>query len=242
MKQILFRADDAGSSHSANRAIKECVRAGVVKNVSFMVPGPAFEAAVELLASAKGIDRGLHVTLNSEWDRVKWGPVTDPKLVPSLVAEQGAFTSSPTVLHAKGFDPDEAMREIESQLEYARQCGLEPDYLDEHMGVAWIGLSERLHDFARRESMVYRPGIEGVTFSHAECVADELVAAPPLVLALFHPSHDTGEMRLTGNSEMSGAKIAAERDAERRFLVDPKLADCLIKAERTSVRYSELAA
>ena len=49
-------------------------------------------------------------------------------------------------------------------------------------------------------------------------------------------------MRLVGNGEATGAAVAAERDAERRFLTDPRLAACVERADRLSVRYSDLAA
>ena len=242
MKTILFRADDAGSSHSANRAIRECVRSGVVRNVSFMVPGPAFEAAVELFAGISDFDRGLHVTLNSEWDRIKWGPVTPPHEVPSLVESDGAFTTTPAILHERGFSVAEAMTEVRAQLDYARQCGLAVDYLDEHMGVSWIGLGDGLRDLATREGIVYRPDLPYVSLGILECVADELVPAGSPSVAVFHPSHNTGEMRMVGNAEWSGATVARDRDLERLFHVDPRLPACLEKADRTSVRYSELDA
>jgi len=46
--KIVFRADDAGSSAGANRAIVDTVLRGCVRNVSVMVPGPAFEEVVAM--------------------------------------------------------------------------------------------------------------------------------------------------------------------------------------------------
>lgn len=40
MKRLIIRADDAGSSRSANNAIFECASRGLVRNVSLMAPGP----------------------------------------------------------------------------------------------------------------------------------------------------------------------------------------------------------
>ncbi len=47
MKNIRFitRADDLGSSYSANQAIEQVIDAGFIKNVSIMACGPAVEDA-----------------------------------------------------------------------------------------------------------------------------------------------------------------------------------------------------
>lgn len=77
MKSIRFitRADDAGSSRSANRAIAQVVDGGFVRNVSLMACGPAIEDAAQLLAHRKDVCFGMHTTLNAEWDKVKWRPL-----------------------------------------------------------------------------------------------------------------------------------------------------------------------
>ena len=84
---LITRADDAGCCSAANRAILAALGGGVLKNVSVMVPGPAFDEAAEMLAAVRGIDLGLHVTLNSEWPMTKWGPVSDAREVSALVDE-----------------------------------------------------------------------------------------------------------------------------------------------------------
>lgn len=242
MMSIVLRADDAGSSHSADRAILECVGAGHVRNVSFMTPGPTFESAAAAFRKLKGVDFGLHVTLSSEWDRVRWGPVSPPARVRSLVEPDGGFTAGPWVLHERGYCPDEAMAEIAAQLAYAREEGLRVDYLDEHMGVGWIGLHARLAAFAQAEGLVYRPELLGVDLAaqSVDCLPDVLRNAPDAVLSVSHPSHDTREMRLAGNATTSGESVARERDADRRRLTDPRLGPAIAAGGRQSVRYSEL--
>ena len=76
--RLITRGDDAGSCEAANRAILEACERGVLRNVSVMVPGPAFEAAARLLADRPEICLGLHATLNAEWEEVRWGPVLPP--------------------------------------------------------------------------------------------------------------------------------------------------------------------
>ena len=76
MKQIIFRADDFGSAEAADQAILQILQAGgPVRNVSCMAPGVRMAADAAALAQfADRIDIGLHFTVNSEWDAVKWTP------------------------------------------------------------------------------------------------------------------------------------------------------------------------
>lgn len=68
-----------------------CIRAcldGIARSVEVMVPGPWFgEAAQMLHATAKEgrpVDCGIHLTLTSEYDAVKWRPLTRFPAVDSL--------------------------------------------------------------------------------------------------------------------------------------------------------------
>lgn len=47
-KQLIARADDLGSSNSANQAIERVVGAGIIRNVSVMACGPLVESAAEM--------------------------------------------------------------------------------------------------------------------------------------------------------------------------------------------------
>ena len=98
MKQIRFitRADDAGSSFSANEAIRRALKAGFIRNVSLMAVGSKIEDAAEkLLRHKAGMNFGMHGVLNAEWDKVKWGPVTKLDTSSGLTDEQGFFLSNP---------------------------------------------------------------------------------------------------------------------------------------------------
>ena len=76
--QLLSRTDDFGSARAANRAILEAADTGyVVRNVSCIACAPYIEEGAELLKKYIHIDIGLHLTLNSEWNGVRWGALTD---------------------------------------------------------------------------------------------------------------------------------------------------------------------
>jgi predicted glycoside hydrolase/deacetylase ChbG (UPF0249 family) len=76
-----------GSSHAANEAILRCCQEGIETSIEVMVSTPWFPEAVRMLADTN-IDVGIHLTLSSEWDSVKWGPLSD---CPSLKGPDGYF-------------------------------------------------------------------------------------------------------------------------------------------------------
>jgi predicted glycoside hydrolase/deacetylase ChbG (UPF0249 family) len=118
-----------------------------------MAPCADLEEAALLLSSRKGVDIGLHVTLNAEWEDYKWGPLSPPEKVPSLVNPDGFFLPLPADLHARGIVVEEAVTEVAAQLARLRSVGLNPVYLDEHCYVGWISddLVVALEDLARRK-------------------------------------------------------------------------------------------
>jgi predicted glycoside hydrolase/deacetylase ChbG (UPF0249 family) len=79
--RIVFRADDIGSSHTANLACIDAYKNGVARSVEIMVPCAWFLEAVKMLKEVPGYDVGIHLTMTSEWENIKWGPITN---APSL--------------------------------------------------------------------------------------------------------------------------------------------------------------
>lgn len=237
--RIVFRGDDAGSCESANLAIAQCAREGVLRNVSVMAPGLAFDHAVPILKTLEGIALGLHVTLNAEWDQVKWGPVLPASEVPSLVEPDGVFTEEPRVLHERGFSVREAMAEIAAQLDRCRAAGLEISYLDEHMGVGWIeGLAPELRDFCRREGLVDHRLVPYWSQGAVETPDRFLGIEGPLAF-VTHPGLDAPDMREFTRGGVAWGEVARERDGDRRLLTDARLGDLVRSAEIVSITYPE---
>jgi predicted glycoside hydrolase/deacetylase ChbG (UPF0249 family) len=226
--------------------LEACER-GIVRNASLMAPGPAFAETARLFAGRPEICLGLHVTLNAEWQAVRWGPVLPPEQVPSLVDECGHFLPSPRRLRARGFELEEAVAEAEAQLDQARALGLEIAYLDEHMGVGWLpGLRERLAALREQAGLVDAPrfrSLPGVESKGADLVSTWLAridAAPPgTYVFVTHPGVDDEEMRRLYLAGEPPGEIARERDAERRALTDPRLAEGLRERGVEIVRYTD---
>ncbi|HUR12366.1 MAG TPA: ChbG/HpnK family deacetylase, partial [Flavitalea sp.] len=86
--QLIVRGDDMGFSHSANEALIKSYKEGIETSIEVIVPSPWFPEAVKLLKENPSIDVGLHFAITSEWDNVKWRPLTD---CASLKNEDGYF-------------------------------------------------------------------------------------------------------------------------------------------------------
>jgi hypothetical protein len=126
-KLLLINCDDLGSTRSANLAIYDALRNGVATSASLMVPCPWARDAAALF---RGEDVGVHLTLTSEWDLYRWGPITH---APSLLDGDGGFprTIQEVWDHA---DLDETRRELRAQVERAILWGFDVSHLDSHMG------------------------------------------------------------------------------------------------------------
>lgn len=96
--RIVTRGDDSGSCHSANRAIADAFKKGVLQNTSIMVPAPAFKATAKRYKKLDGLCVGLHATITDEWNTNRWGPVLDAGKVHSLVMKDGTFFKSTQAL------------------------------------------------------------------------------------------------------------------------------------------------
>jgi chitin disaccharide deacetylase len=86
--RLLVRGDDMGYTHSGNEALIKCYKEGIEKSVEVLVPSPWFPEAVKLLKQNPGIDVGIHLDLTSEWENIKWRPLSD---CPSLKDSSGFF-------------------------------------------------------------------------------------------------------------------------------------------------------
>ena len=130
---LIIHSDDVGMSHASNMGTIAALEFGLVTSVSVMMPCAWVGEFAAYIKQHPGIDMGLHLTLTSEWDDYRWGPVAGKSSVPGLADEQGCLWDNvPLVLeHAT---PEEIEREIRAQIDRAETMGLEITHLDSHMG------------------------------------------------------------------------------------------------------------
>ncbi|MCB1031037.1 MAG: polysaccharide deacetylase family protein [Acidimicrobiales bacterium] len=126
-KVLIISADGLGLSHATNVGVYEALRDGLVSSASLMVPAPW---AREASSRHRGEDVGVHLTLNAEHDRYRWGPITH---APSLLDGDGGF---PRTVHDmwEHADLDELRRELRAQVERAILWGFDVTHLNSHLG------------------------------------------------------------------------------------------------------------
>ena len=124
---LILTADDLGSAHAVNVGVYDALRDGLATSAALMVPGPwAREAA----SRYRGEDVGVHLTVNAEYDLVRWGPITH---APSLLDGDGGFPRTAEDL-AEHADIDELRRECRAQLERAIYWGFDVSHVSSHLG------------------------------------------------------------------------------------------------------------
>jgi chitin disaccharide deacetylase len=75
--RLLIRGDDMGYTHSGNEALIKSYKEGIERSIEVIVPSPWFPEAVKLLKENPGVDVGVHLAITSEWENIKWRPLTD---------------------------------------------------------------------------------------------------------------------------------------------------------------------
>lgn len=137
--RLIVRGDDMGYAHAGNEAILKCSLEGIQTSVEIIVPSPWFPEAVKMLQANPGIDVGIHLAITSEWDNVKWRPLTDCR---SLMDEDGYFF--PMVWPNKNYhgraiadhaiNVAEIEEEFRAQIELARKKIPRLSHISAHMG------------------------------------------------------------------------------------------------------------
>lgn len=135
---LIVNADDFGMCHAVNEAIMGTLRAGIVRSTSLMVPCPWMLHAVHFLQDHPEMAFGVHLTVISDWVDYRWGPVTTPENVPSLL-DPGLprqmryfFNFEHMAEFFAQVRLDELALEFRAQIEVVLAAGLQPTHLDWH--------------------------------------------------------------------------------------------------------------
>jgi chitin disaccharide deacetylase len=239
--KLLVRADDIGSSHAANRACIDAYTHGIARSVEVMVNCSWFPEAVEMLKEHTGYDVGVHLMLTSEWDLVKWRPLTH---APSLVDEDGYFF--PMVWPNDNFPPERTIRganwnieeieqELRAQIELAMKHIPQVSHLSTHMGFS--GMDPAVGDLVQKLAVEYslhidlsKRNFQRMPGWNRDQTLDEKIdtfvdnlknLTPGNYLFVEHPAYDEPEMRATFHTGYTD--VAQERDHVTRIFTSPKV-------------------
>jgi predicted glycoside hydrolase/deacetylase ChbG (UPF0249 family) len=132
-KVIMLHADDIGMCKEANIAAEAQMVNNQIQSAAIMMPCPNAQEFVQWAIDNPKMDVGLHLTLTSEWQKYRWGPVENADDVASLIDPDGKLWHEvpDVVAHASAEDVE---KEIRAQIEKSIALGYRPDHIDTHMG------------------------------------------------------------------------------------------------------------
>jgi predicted glycoside hydrolase/deacetylase ChbG (UPF0249 family) len=257
--RIIVRADDIGAAHSINEACIEVYKNGIARSVEIMVPCPWYPEAVKMLREMPGYDVGIHLTMTSEWENVKWGPLT---CAPSLTDENGYFyptywagenfTEAQTLTH-NNWKPEEVEQELRAQIERAlKDLPGRISHMGIHMGGAGAdpriaeiqeklskeyGLITDLEPYGVKRFDGFRGGRDAGDMTRNLIEGLEKIE-PGTYLFVDHPAFDTPEIQALGHKGYMD--VAANRNGVTRAWTDPKVRDVIAKRGIRLISYADL--
>ena len=129
-KYLIINCDDLGQSPAMNAAIQHLLEEGRVSSATIMAPAPGFEEAARWCVKRGVKNVGLHLTLTSEFDALRWTSLTGH---PSLHDQEGYMYRTVREFEL-GADKTAVVRELEAQYEAVRKLGMSISHVDNHMG------------------------------------------------------------------------------------------------------------
>jgi chitin disaccharide deacetylase len=255
---LLVRGDDIGSSHTANLACIESYRNGIMRSVELMVPGPWFPEAIRLLQENPGLDVGVHLVVTSEWNDIKWRPLT---CCPSLVDKDGYFYPmiwqrpdfpKGTALKDAPWKIEEIEQEFRAQIELAKKYLPQVSHVNCHMGCEGCApeIAELVKMLAREYQLDIDPFAMGYKYTGLWDAKDTTAAQrirsavktlenlkPGKYFFIDHPGMDTPEMQAIWHKGYEN--VAADRDAVTKVFTNPEVKAAISSARINLVSYKE---
>jgi CubicO group peptidase (beta-lactamase class C family)/predicted glycoside hydrolase/deacetylase ChbG (UPF0249 family) len=215
--RLIVRGDDMGSSQASNAATIEAYKNGIETSAEVIVVGSWFPEAVTQLKENPGLDVGVHLVITSEWDNIKWRPLTH---YPGLTDKNGYFL--PKIFPDKNYPGlsimeskwtiEEIEKEFRAQIELALRNIPHVTHISGHMGSTTF--DPRVAEITQRLAREYRlpatdtrqaNGLTGTGYGSLHGTFEEKVSSFTAMLSKLeqgksyvfvdHPAYDTPEMR-----------------------------------------------
>ena len=256
--RLVVRGDDMGYAHSGNEAIIQCFKNGIQRSVEVIVASPWFPEAVKMLRENPGIDVGVHLALTSEWDNLKWRPVSD---CPSLKDADGYFY--PMVWPNKNYPglaikdnkwtlPD-VEKEFRAQIELALKKLPNISHISAHMGCD--GLNDSVKAMVKRLVKEYKIdidpqefGVKYISYKGPHTTAAEKIKSfiamleelKPGETYIFvdHPGLDTPELQAIHH--IGYENVAADRQGVTDLFTSDLVKDAIKKLNIQLISYKQI--
>ncbi len=256
--RLIVRGDDMGFSHAGNEALIKTSKEGIARSIEVIVPSPWFPEAVKLLEKNPSIDVGIHIALSSEWENVKWRPVT---WCPSLTNADGFFF--PMIYKNKNYpgqslteNPwklDEIEKEVRAQVALAIKKIPHISHISSHMGC--VEIDKQVKDIVKKIAQEYKIDIDPGDFAvqyigykgPSVTVADKfksfmamLDSLQPGKTYMFvdHPALDGPEMRAIYH--IGYENVAADRQGVTETWTNPLIMEAIKKKNIHLISYADL--
>jgi predicted glycoside hydrolase/deacetylase ChbG (UPF0249 family) len=130
---VIIHADDVGMCQASVAAFFDLIEFGLASCGAVMVPCPWFPSVAERCRERPGVDLGVHLTLTSEWEPLRWGPISTRDPASGLIDDEGYFYRSSEEVGEHG-DPGAVQVEMQAQVERALAAEIDVSHVDTHMG------------------------------------------------------------------------------------------------------------
>jgi predicted glycoside hydrolase/deacetylase ChbG (UPF0249 family) len=130
---VILHADDVGMCQASLTAFADLIEFGLVSCGAVMVPCPWFPSVAAYGREHPGADLGVHLTLTSEWDSYRWGPISTRDPASGLLDREGYFHRRSEQAQEEAA-PEAVQTELGTQVARALAAGIDVTHLDTHMG------------------------------------------------------------------------------------------------------------
>jgi predicted glycoside hydrolase/deacetylase ChbG (UPF0249 family) len=255
---LIVRGDDMGFTHSGNEALIKAYKNGIETSIEVIVTSPWFPEAVKLLQQNPGVDVGIHLALTSEWENIKWRPLSD---CASLKDSSGYFY--PMVFPNKSY-PGQSIKEnpwkiadiekeFRAQIELAIKKIPRISHISSHMGCTDLDkqvkeLTEKLAKEYNIDINFKELGVQSTGYKGPNTTVDEklksflnmLDSLKPGGTYLFvdHPALDGPEMRAIYH--IGYENVAADRQGVTDVWTNPLVMEAIRRKNIQLISYADL--
>ena len=134
---VVLHLDDLGMSSASIAAYRDLLVVDETLSGSAMVPCDHFSAIADLSRNRgpTRVDLGIHLTLISEWDQVRWRPLSVGSDDRSGLTDSDGFFWSTTQAMYDAAPAAAVEKEVRAQIDAALSVGVDVTHLDSHVFV-----------------------------------------------------------------------------------------------------------